>query len=156
MSINLDSININVFLSNVFPSDIFYNYLWKEKIKEYEEKNSNIKVRERPAIFKFIILQTLFIANTVYGINDIKTTEKYMQELNKLIMEDLHDKNDNNLTLINAKKEFEFILKHENISDEFLNDYTTLYMIKHWHLIYTSLYNKFMGFKKYLLFLYPD
>ena len=54
-----------------------------------------------------------------------------MQELNKLIMEDLHDKNDNNLTLINAKKEFEFILKHENISDEFLNDYTTLYMIKH-------------------------
>ena len=32
-----------------------------------------------------------------------------MQELNKLIMEDLHDKNDNNLTLINAKKEFEFI-----------------------------------------------
>ena len=39
MSINLDSININVFfLSNVFPSDTFYNHLLKDKIKEYEEK----------------------------------------------------------------------------------------------------------------------
>ena len=34
------------------------------------------------------------------------------------------------LSLI-LKKEFEFILKHDNMSDEFLNDYTTLYMIKH-------------------------
>ena len=79
MSINLENININVFLSNVFPSDTFYNYLLEEKIKEYEEKNPTIKVRERPAIFKFIILQTLFMAKTVYGINDIK-----INTLNKL------------------------------------------------------------------------
>ena len=75
MSINLDRININVFLWIVFPSDIFYNYLLKEKIKEYEEKNSNINVRGRPLILKFIILKTRFIAKTVYGIKDIKINE---------------------------------------------------------------------------------
>ena len=83
MSINLYSINktfnINVFLSNVFPSDIFDNHLLKDKIKEYEEKNLNINVRERPAIFKFIILQTLLIAKTSYGIDDIKINEKHMK-----------------------------------------------------------------------------
>ena len=75
MSINLDRININVFLWIVFPSDIFYNYLLKEKIKEYEEKNSNINVRGRPLILKFIILKTRLIAKTVYGIKDIKINE---------------------------------------------------------------------------------
>ena len=75
MSINLDRININVFLWIVFPSDVFYNYLLKEKIKEYEEKNSNINVRGEPLILKFIILKTRFIAKTVYGIKDIKINE---------------------------------------------------------------------------------
>ena len=66
MSTNLDSINnpfnTNVFLSNVFTLEIFHNELLQEKIKEYEEKNPNIKLRERSAIFKFIILQTIYIA----------------------------------------------------------------------------------------------
>ena len=48
-----------------------------------------------------------------------------------MALEEIENEYKNNLTLINAKKEFEFILKHNNISDEFLNDYTTLYMIKH-------------------------
>ena len=49
MSTNLDSINnpfnTNVFLSNVFTLEIFHNELLQEKIKEYEEKNPNIKLR---------------------------------------------------------------------------------------------------------------
>ena len=35
------------------------------------------------------MLQTLYIAKTIYGISDIKINEKYMQELNKVIIEDL-------------------------------------------------------------------
>ena len=132
MSINLDSININAFLSNVFPSDIFYNHLLKDKIKECEEKNPNHEVRKRPAIFKIIILP-LFIAKTIYGIDEIKINKEYMQELDKLILEDFNDisdknknENKNNLAVINAKM-IEFILKHDDISDEFLNDHTTLH-----------------------------
>ena len=34
MSINLGSTNIHTFLSTVFPSDVFYDYLLREKIKE--------------------------------------------------------------------------------------------------------------------------
>ena len=91
---NLDSINnpfdIKVFfLSNVFTAENFHNHLSPEKIKEYEKDSPNNKARERPAIFKFVILQTLYIAKTIYGTNDIKINEKYMQELNKVIIEDL-------------------------------------------------------------------
>ena len=56
-----------------------------------------------------------------------------MQELDKLILEDFNDisdknknENKNNLAVINAKM-IEFILKHDDISDEFLNDHTTLH-----------------------------
>ena len=125
MSIN-NLFNIDVFLPNIFTLEIFYNNLLWEKTKEYEDKNYNIKVREKQAIFKFIILQRLYIAKTIYGINDIKINEKYMQELNKLIMEDFNDVFDedhNNPASINAKKKYDFILKHDNISDEFSNDY---------------------------------
>ena len=49
MSTNLDSINnpfnTNVFQSNVFTLEISHNELLREKIKEYEEKNPNIKLR---------------------------------------------------------------------------------------------------------------
>ena len=111
----------------------FFDYLLKEKIKAFEEKNPDIKVRETLSIFKFIILNTMFIAKTNYGIDDIKINQEYMQKLNNLIMEDFNaifNKNKseykNNLIFINAKKEFEFILKHNNISHEFFNDYATL------------------------------
>ena len=130
MSINLGSTNINTFLSNVFPSDVFYDYLLREKIKECDLKNLNIRVRERPAIFKFIMLQTLSIAKILYGINNIKINEEYMKELNKLIIKDFienKDEDKNDLEIINAKKEFEFISKHENISNNFLNNYTILH-----------------------------
>ena len=129
MSINLGSTNIHTFLSNVFPSDVFYDDLLREKIKERDKKNLNIKVRERPAIFKFIILQTLSIATILYGINNIKINEEYMKELNKLIIEDFienKDEDQNDLEIINAKKKFEFISKHDTVSNNFLNDYTIL------------------------------
>ena len=76
------------------------------------------------------MLQTLSIAKILYGINNIKINEEYMKELNKLIIEDFienKDEDKNDLEIINAKKEFEFISKHENISNNFLNNYTILH-----------------------------
>ena len=76
------------------------------------------------------MLQTLSIAKILYGINNIKIYEEYMKEMNKLTIEDFNEKKDeekNDLEIINAKKEFEFISKHENISNNFLNNYTILH-----------------------------
>ena len=75
------------------------------------------------------MLQTLSIAKILYGINNIKINEEYMKELNKLIIKDFienKDEDKNDLEIINAKKEFEFISKHDNISNNFLNNYTIL------------------------------
>ena len=83
------------------------------------------------------MLQTLSIAKTLYGINNIKINEEYMKELNKLIIEDLienKDEDKNDLEIINAKKEFEFISKHDSISNNFLNDYTILHNDRIWQL----------------------
>ena len=64
----------------------------------------------------------------IIGINDIKINEKYMQQLNKLIVEDFNDVFDkNDLASSNAKKEYDFVLKYDNISDEFSNDYITIH-----------------------------
>ena len=76
------------------------------------------------------MLQTLSIEKILYGINNIKIYEEYMKEMNKLTIEDFNEKKDedkNDLEIINAKKEFEFISKHENISNNFLNNYTILH-----------------------------
>ena len=69
-------------------------------------------------ILKFIILQTLFIAKTVYDIDNIKVDKKSMKELNELIKEDFNNLIDedecdykNDSSFINAKKEFESIKK---------------------------------------------
>ena len=75
------------------------------------------------------MLQTLSIEKILYGINNIKIYEEYMKEMNKLIIEDFNENKDedkNDLEIINAKKEFEFISKHDNISNNFLNNYTIL------------------------------
>ena len=53
-----------------------------------------------------------------------------MKELNKLIIEDFienKDEDKNDLEIINAKKKFEFISKHDTISNNFLNDYSMLH-----------------------------
>ena len=42
-----------------------------------------------------------------------------------MIIEDFNDVFDDPAS-INAKREYDFILKHENISDEFLNDFITI------------------------------
>ena len=76
------------------------------------------------------MLQTLSIAKILYGINNIKINEEYMKEMNKLTIEDFNENKDedkNDLEIINAKKEFEFISTHENISNNFLNNYTILH-----------------------------
>ena len=75
------------------------------------------------------MLQTLSIEKILYGINNIKIYEEYMKEMNKLIIEDFNENKDedkNDLEIINAKKEFEFISKHDNISNNFLINYTIL------------------------------
>ena len=75
------------------------------------------------------MLQTLSIEKILYGINNIKIYEEYMKEMNKLIIEDFNENKDedkNDLEIIHAKKEFEFISKHDNISNNFLNNYTIL------------------------------
>ena len=64
----------------------------------------------------------------IIGINDVKINEKYMQQLNKLIVEDFNDVFDeNDLASSNAKKEYDFVLKYDDISDEFSNDYITIH-----------------------------
>ena len=76
------------------------------------------------------MLQTIYIAKAIYGINDIKINEEYIQELNRLIIEDFNDvfnEDQNDLASINAKKEHDFILKHDNISGEFLKDYIKIH-----------------------------
>ena len=80
-------------------------------------------------IHKFIILQTLFTAKTVYDIENIKVDKKSMKELNELIIEDFNNlidedegENKNDSSFINAKKEFEFIIKHDDISHKFLSE----------------------------------
>ena len=40
--------------SNVFTSETFDNHILQDNIKEHEEINPNIKVKERPVIFRFI------------------------------------------------------------------------------------------------------
>ena len=51
-----------------------------------------------------------------------------MQQLNKLIVEDFNDVFDeNDLASSNAKKEYDFVLKYDNISDEFSNDYILIH-----------------------------
>ena len=53
-----------------------------------------------------------------------------MQELSRLIIEDFNnvfDEVENDLASINAKNEHDFILKHDNISDEYLNDFIKIH-----------------------------
>ena len=130
---NLDSINNPFTIKVFFFSQMFLLRkcftitFYEKKIKEYEGTNPNIQARERPGIFNFIILQTLYIAKTIYGLNDIK-----INELNNVIIEDFNvvfdeDEDENDTASINAKREYDSILKHENISDEFLNDYITIH-----------------------------
>ena len=40
--------------SNVFTSETFDNHILQDNIKEHEERNPNIKVKERPVNFRFI------------------------------------------------------------------------------------------------------
>ena len=101
-----------------------------ERIKNYEQINQEITVRKYPQIYKFIILQSLLTLKVLYHINDFKSDKFLMTLLNQEIKKkhghkfDNYDKND--LEIIKAKAEYDFILKHD-ISDEFMIDYDILY-----------------------------
>ena len=101
-----------------------------ERIKNYEQINQEITVRKYPQIYKFIILQSLLTLKVLYHINDFKSDKFLMTLLNQEIIKkhghkfDNYDKND--LEIIKAKAEYDFILKHD-ISDEFMIDYDILY-----------------------------
>ena len=77
------------------------------------------------------MLRTLHDINTYYRNNGLKERlkldQKYMQELNNCIIDDLKDLLDeDDSELIGAKKEYDFILKHNDISDEYFNDLSIL------------------------------
>ena len=101
-----------------------------ERIKNYEQINQEITVRKYPQIYKFIILQSLLTLKVLYHVNDFKSDKFVMTLLNHEIIKkhghkfDNYDKND--LEIIKAKAEYDFILKHD-ISDEFMIDYDILY-----------------------------
>ena len=101
-----------------------------ERIKNYEQINQEITVRKCPQIYNFIILQSLLTLKVLYHINDFKSDKFLMTLLNQEIIKkhghkfDNYDKND--LEIIKAKAEYDFILKHD-ISDEFMIDYDILY-----------------------------
>ena len=109
---------------------IFLECIITEEIKNYERINQEIIVKECPQIYKFIILQSLLTLKVLYRINDFKSDKFLMTLLNQEIIKkhghkfDNYDKND--LEIIKAKAEYDFILKHD-ISDEFMIDYDILY-----------------------------
>ena len=71
MSYDHSNLMIKTFLWNVFPDDIFYVNIVREKIKNYEKINPEIKVKKTASIYKFIILQALAELKQVYGIHII-------------------------------------------------------------------------------------
>ena len=102
-----------------------------ERIKNYEQINQEITVRKYPQIYKFIILQSLLTLKVLYHINDFKSDKFLMTLLNQEIIKkhghkfDNYDKND--LEIIKAKAEYDFILKHDDITGGFMIDYDILY-----------------------------
>lgn len=124
-----NSSHYNNILAYSFPSDIFYNHLFEGNIEEYEKHNRNVKVRENLYYFKLIMLYILYGADK-YDEKILKIEEKYMQKLNNLILEQFEDIKDalgeNNALLFNLKKERDFILKHNDASDEFQKDLVAL------------------------------
>ena len=102
-----------------------------ERIKNYEQINQEITVRKCPQIYNFIILQSLLTLKVLYHINDFKSDKFLMTLLNQEIIKkhghkfDNYDKND--LEIIKAKAEYDFILKHDDITGGFMIDYDILY-----------------------------
>ena len=110
---------------------IFLECIITEEIKNYERINQEIIVKECPQIYKFIILQSLLTLKVQYDINDFKSDKFLMTLLNQEIIKkhghkfDNYDKND--LEIIKAKAEYDFILKHDDITGGFMIDYDILY-----------------------------
>ena len=106
---------------------IFLECIITEEIKNYERINQEIIVKECPQIYKFIILQSLLTLKVQYDINDFKSDKFLITLLNQEIIKkhghkfDNYDKND--LEIIKAKVAYDFILKHDDITHEFMIDY---------------------------------
>ena len=116
---------------DIINKHILLECIITEKIKNYERINQEITVRKCPQIYKFIILQSLLTLKVLYRINDFKSDKFLMTLLNQEIIKkhghkfDNYDKND--LEIIKAKAEYDFILKHDDITGGFMIDYDILY-----------------------------
>ena len=111
--------------------DILYNEILNDKIRNYERLNPEIIVKECPQILKFIIIQNILTLRLLYENNNINADKEYMQYLNQEIIKNhgnkFNNENEDNIEIIKAKKEYDFILKHDNITDEFHSDYDILH-----------------------------
>ena len=105
--------------------------MYYHRKKNYERINQEITVRKCPQIYKFIILQSLLTLKVLYRINDFKSDKFLMILLNQKIIKKHGHKFDNydkiDLEIIKAKAEYDFILKHDDITDEFMIDYDILH-----------------------------
>ena len=116
---------------NLIKKQILLECIITEKIKNYERINQEITVRKFPQIYKFIILQSLLTLKVLYCLNGFKSDKSLMTLLNQEIIKkhghkfDNYDKND--LEIIKAKAEYDFILKHDDITGGFMIDYDILY-----------------------------
>ena len=77
-------------------------------------------------LLKRFILKPSHIINTCYSNNEFKLDERIMKELNKNIMNEFECNKkklgENNPITIKDKREIDFYLKHDNVSDEFLKE----------------------------------
>lgn len=67
----------------------------------------------------------------LYKNSNVNADKEYMQYLNQEIIKNhankFNNENEDNIEIIKAKKEYDFILKHDNITDEFHSDYDILH-----------------------------
>ena len=106
--------------------DNFYKNLLLKNIDEYERKNNDVKINDSPLLLKRFMLKTSHVINTCYSNNEFELDERIMKELNKNIINEFEcikrKLGENNLTTIKVKREIDFHLKHNNVTDEFFKE----------------------------------
>ena len=120
------------FYTHFFNPLNFYEYLLQKNIDFYEEGIKHIEIRENPALFKIAALAALNEANTQYskhGLKEIfKPDQKKTQELNNRIIDQFEDikevMGEDDPFTINTKKELELLLKHNDITDSYVDELT--------------------------------
>ena len=117
--------------TNITNEHILLECIIAEKIKNYERINPEIVVKGCPQIYKFIVLQSLLELKVIYHINDFKSDKFFMtllnQEKTKKHGYKFENHDANNPETIKEKAEYDFILKHDDITNEFMVDYDILH-----------------------------